>query len=73
LIAGLGQKIPKPFNNMRASRSTEVYAEFGAFLESRWIGHSHKIARDHYLQVRDEDFDRAVSRGCKSPEVEPST
>lgn len=53
--------IPHPFNNMRASRSTEVYAEFGAFLESQWIGHSHKIAKDHYLQVREVDFERAVS------------
>ena len=60
-MAGL-EKIPKPFNNMRASRSTEVYAEFGAFLESKWIGHSHKIARDHYLQVREEDFLRAVGK-----------
>lgn len=59
LMAGI-EPIEKPFNNMRASRSTEVYAEYGAFLESKWIGHSTKIARDHYLQVREEDFERAV-------------
>jgi hypothetical protein len=57
-LAGI-EPIKKPFNNMRASRSTEVYAEFGAFLESQWIGHSTKIAKDHYLQVREENFERA--------------
>ena len=58
-MAGV-EPIPRPFDNMRASRSTEVYAEFGAFYESQWIGHSVKVARDHYLQVREEDFERAV-------------
>jgi len=65
-MAGI-EPIPRPFDNMRASRSTEVYAEFGAFYESKWIGHSTKIARDHYLQVREEDFERAV--GGKTPEI----
>ena len=59
-LAGISP-VPRPFDNMRASRSTEVYAEFGAYLESQWIGHSHKIAKDHYLQVREVDFDRAVA------------
>lgn len=58
-LAGIGP-IEKPFTNMRASRSTEVYAEFGAFLESKWIGHSSKTARDHYLQVREIDFELAT-------------
>ena len=65
-MAGI-EPIPRPFDNMRASRSTEVYAEFGAFYESQWIGHSAKVARDHYLQVREEDFERAV--GGKAPEI----
>ena len=54
------RRIGKPFNNMRASRSTEIYNEYGAFLESQWIGHSTKVAQAHYLQVRDEDFEKAV-------------
>ena len=65
-IAGV-EPIPRPFDNMRASRSTEVYAEFGAFYESKWIGHSTKIASEHYLQVREEDFERAV--GGKAPPI----
>ena len=55
------EEFPRPFDNMRASRSTEIYNEFGAFLESKWIGHSHKIAMKCYLQVREVDFERAVS------------
>jgi len=59
-MAGI-QPIPRPFDNMRASRSSEVYAEYGPFYESKWIGHSRKIAENHYLTVREEDFERAVS------------
>jgi len=58
-MAGI-QPIPRPFDNMRASRSSEIYAEYGAFYESKWIGHSRKVAENHYLQVREEDFERAV-------------
>ncbi len=58
-MAGI-EPVPRPFDNMRASRSTEVYAEFGAYLESQWIGHSMKTARDHYLQVRESDFEWAT-------------
>jgi integrase len=63
-MAGV-QPIPRPFDNMRASRSTEVYAEFNPFLESKWIGHSQKMARKHYLQVREEDLEWGV--GGPSP------
>lgn len=59
-IAGIVEEIKRPFDNLRASRSNEVYASDGPFLESQWIGHSHKIARDHYLQVREEDFERTL-------------
>ncbi len=58
-LAGI-EPIEKPFTNMRASRSTEIYAEFGAFLESKWIGHSSRVAQEHYLQVREEDYERAI-------------
>jgi len=64
-MAGV-EPIQRPFDNMRASRSTEIYAEYGAFLESKWIGHSSKIAKDHYLQVREEDFERATGKKFKA-------
>jgi len=51
---------PNIFKNLRASRSTEVNREFGAFLESEWIGHTQAVAREHYLMVTPEDLDRAT-------------
>lgn len=48
--------------NLRASRSIEVYNEFGALAESEWIGHSLATARDHYLHLLDADFERATVR-----------
>jgi len=60
--AGIG-RIARPFDNMRASRSTEIYAEFGAKKESHWIGHSVKVAFENYLMVTDDDF--AVAAGKK--------
>ena len=65
-MAGMKEDIPRAFSNMRASRSSEVYADFGAFLESQWIGHSTKTAMKHYLQVRPEDIARAVQWTCRS-------
>lgn len=58
--AGLNE-IPRPFDNMRASRSTEVNDEFGSYCESQWIGHTIKIARKHYLQIRASDVARAAN------------
>ncbi len=58
-MAGI-EPFRKPFTNMRASRSTEIYSEFGAFLESKWIGHSSRVAKEHYLQVREIDFQLAA-------------
>ena len=55
--------IPRPFDNMRASRSIEVYAEHGEKAEAEWIGHSTEIAKKHYLRVHEGNFTRAVSKG----------
>lgn len=59
--AGL-ERIPRPFDNMRATRATEVYCEFGAYFETQWIGHSATIAKEHYIMLRDVDFDRAAGK-----------
>jgi integrase len=59
--AGIGT-IPRAFDNMRASRSTEVYDQYGAAKESAWIGHSHKIAKEFYLMVTEDDFAEAAGK-----------
>mgnify|MGYP003648807592 FL=1 len=63
---------PKLFNNMRASRATELALEYPAAQCTAWMGHSQAIAEAHYHMIRDEDFDRAastpipVNRPCQS-------
>ena len=51
--------IPRPFDNMRMTRSNEVYDRWGAFKESQWIGHSAKVRQDHYLMIQDGDYEVA--------------
>ena len=52
---------PKLFNNMRASRATELALEYPAAQCTAWMGHSQAIAEAHYHMVRDEDYERAAS------------
>ena len=52
--AGLPE-IPRPFDNMRATRSNEIHKCFGPHKESEWIGHSAEVAKDHSLMIQDSD------------------
>lgn len=72
--AGL-EKIPRPFDNMRASRAMEIDAEFGAFYESKWLGHSQRVADKCYKHSRSADFQRAIGdqTGIRNPEEKPET
>lgn len=47
--------------NFRSSRAIEIARDFGELAESEWVGHSPQTARDHYLHVLDDDFERAVN------------
>jgi len=57
--AGLPE-IPRPFDNMRMTRSNEVYNRWGAFKESQWIGHTGRVRQDHYLMIQDSDYEEAA-------------
>jgi integrase len=52
---------PRLFQNLRSSRETELVESFPLHVVTAWIGNSKAIAEKHYLQVRDEDFERAAS------------
>ena len=39
------------FQNLRKSAGTDVADRYGTTAESRWLGHSEKVADEHYLQV----------------------
>ena len=58
--AGLPE-IPRPFDNMRATRSNEIYARFGPAKESEWIGHSAQTRADHYDMITDDDYESAAN------------
>jgi integrase len=52
---------PRVFHNLRASRQNELAEKFAIHLVCRWIGNSALIASKHYLNARDEDFEKAAA------------
>ena len=64
IIANAGIKPwPKLFQNLRASRATELAAEHPGHVAAAWLGHSTRRRPSHYWQVTDADFDRATAAG----------
>lgn len=57
---------PRLFQNMRASRETELARQHPLHVVTAWIGNSAPIAARHYLQVGDADFDAALQRDAQS-------
>ncbi len=57
--AGL-QPWPRLWQNLRSSRQSELCGEFPEHVVCAWLGNSKAVAREHYLQVRDSDFERAA-------------
>ena len=57
---------PRLFQNMRASRETELSRQHPLHVVTSWIGNSAPIAARHYLQVTDTDFDAALQRDAES-------
>ena len=51
---------PKLFQNLRASRQTELQESFPTHVVCKWMGNSPKIAQQHYLQTTEEHFHKAV-------------
>ncbi len=50
---------PKLFQNLRSTRETELAEQFPLQAVTAWMGNSQLVAARHYLQLRDEHFDRA--------------
>jgi integrase len=51
---------PKLWQNMRASRETELVETFPSHVVAQWVGHSVAVAEKHYLQVTEDHFAKAV-------------
>ena len=52
---------PKLFQNLRATRETELMETYPSHVVISWIGHSETVARKHYLQTTDAHFEKAVA------------
>jgi integrase len=57
---------PKLWQNLRASRATELVAEHPAHVAAAWLGHSTLVAQKHYWMVTEKDFERATKPSPKS-------
>jgi len=51
---------PKLFHNLRASRQTELLAEFPTKDVCEWIGNSQPVAMKHYAMATDDSFQQAI-------------
>ena len=51
---------PKLYQNLRATRETELAERWPEHVVCSWIGHSSAVARKHYLQVTEEHFRSAA-------------
>ena len=49
------------FHSMRASRQTELEAQFPLHVVCSWLGNSESVAKDSYLLVTDSHFQAAVN------------
>ena len=63
----------KPWQNMRATRVTELQDEYPIKVAAEWLGHSPVTALKHYSQIVKEHHARAVaSKPGQSPRVRKS-
>jgi integrase len=53
---------PRLFQNLRSTRETELSHEFPIQCVCAWIGNTARVARNHYLQVREADFQKATQK-----------
>ncbi len=64
---------PKLFQNLRASRETELCETFPLHVVVGWLGNTARIAAKHYLQTTDEHFERAAQNRAQYPSVSSRT
>ena len=57
---------PKLYQNLRATRQTELADHFPMHVVCAWLGNSQPVAMKHYLQVTDDHFRQAVQNPVQS-------
>ena len=56
---------PKLFQNLRATRETELAATWPMHVVCEWIGNSLAVANEHYLQVTEADYLKAAQKAAQ--------
>lgn len=64
---------PRLLQNLRASCETDWVEEYPAHVVAPWLGHSPKVAAQHYLMSREHHFEHVVNGGVATAatSVEP--
>ena len=57
---------PRLFNNLRASRETELVEKYPVQAVTSWLGNTPSVALRHYLMTTDEHFAAAVKGETKA-------
>jgi glutamate synthase domain-containing protein 2 len=60
---------PKPWQNLRSSRETELTEDFPLHVVTAWSGNTEAVAKRHYLQVTEDHFSKAAKSGAESGAV----
>jgi len=64
IITKAGHKTwPRLFQNLRASCETDWVERYPAHAVAKWLGHSPKVAAEHYLMSREHHFEDVVGGG----------
>ncbi len=50
----------KPWQNMRATRQTELNEVYPSHVVAKWMGNTESVANEHYLMLTDEHFERVA-------------
>jgi len=64
---------PKLFQNLRATRETELLNEFNIKVVCEWIGNSQPVAMKHYIQMTSKDWEKATGRAAKAMQLADQT
>ena len=60
---------PRLLQNLRASCATDWVEKYPSHVVAKWLGHSPKVAAQHYLMSRDHHFEDVVGTDDSRPEV----
>ena len=68
IIGNAGHTLwPRLLQNLRASCATDWVEKYPSHVVAKWLGHSPKVAAQHYLMSRDHHFEDVVGGGESNP------